>query len=76
MYENQIIGMHSSSGDLKVNVCKTKQLTNVRASGKDDATVLHPPKVMTLEDAVEYVIQGEAVEVTPEAVRMVDLKRK
>ena len=76
VYENQIIGMHSSSGDLKVNVCKTKQLTNVRASGKDDATVLHPPKVMTLEDAVEYVIQGEAVEVTPEAVRMVDLKRK
>ena len=41
VYENQIIGMHSSSGDLKVNVCKTKQLTNVRASGKDDATVLH-----------------------------------
>jgi len=70
VYEDQIIGIHSSSGDLKVNICKTKALTNHRAAGKDDATVLYPPKVMTLEDAVEYVVDGEFVEVTPDAVRM------
>ena len=73
VYEDQIVGIHASASDLKVNVCRTKQLTNVRASGKDDATVLYPPKIMTLESAVEYVIEGEAVEVTPDAVRMLKL---
>lgn len=70
VYDDQIIGIHSSAGDLKVNVCKAKQLTNHRAAMKDDATVLYPPKLMTLEDAVEYVIDGEYVEITPQAVRM------
>jgi len=70
VYENQIVGIHSSAGDLKVNVCRTKQLTNVRASGKDDAMTLFPPKALSLEDAVEYVVEGEAVEATPDAIRM------
>ena len=70
VYVDQIIGIHASQGDLKVNICKTKQLTNHRASGKDDATVLYPPRVMTLEDAVEYVVDGEFVEITPDAIRM------
>ena len=63
MYEDQIVGIHSRPGDLKVNVCRTKQLTNMRASGKDDNTNLVPPKVMSLEEAVEYVVDDEFVEV-------------
>jgi GTP-binding protein len=55
---------------MKVNICKAKQLTNMRAAGKDDNTGLTPPKVMTLEEAVEYVLDNEFVEVTPEAIRM------
>ena len=70
MYEDQIVGIHSRQGDLKVNICRTKQLTNMRASGKDDNTNLTPPKLLTLEEAVEYVIDDEFVEVTPTAIRM------
>jgi GTP-binding protein len=70
VYEDQIIGIHASTGDLKVNVCKMKQLTNFRTVLKDDATILHPPKVMTLEDAVEYIVDGEFVEITPDAIRV------
>jgi GTP-binding protein len=47
-----------------------KQLTNFRTVLKDDATILHPPKVMTLEDAVEYIVDGEFVEITPDAIRV------
>lgn len=70
VYENQIVGIHTRPGDLKVNVCRQKQLTNMRASGKDDNLNLTPPKVMTLEEAVEYVIDDEFVEVTPDAIRV------
>merc|ERR1719453_2297067 len=70
VYEDQIVGINSRPGDLKVNVCRTKQLTNMRAAGKDDNSNLTPPKVMSLEEAVEYVIDAEFVEVTPEAIRM------
>ena len=70
VYPKQIIGVHSSQGDLKVNVCKAKQLTNHRAAMKDDNTLLHPPKALTLEDAVEFVVDGEFVEITPDAIRM------
>ena len=57
MYTDQIIGIHARPGDLKVNICKTKQLTNMRAAGKDDNTNLIPPKEMSLEEAVEYAAQ-------------------
>ena len=70
VYEDQIVGIHANQGDLKVNVCRKKELTNHRAAGKDDATVLTPPMQLTLEDAVEYVVAGEFVEVTPDAIRM------
>jgi GTP-binding protein len=70
VYEDQIVGIHAKPGDLKLNVCRTKQLTNMRASGKDDNTNLTPPTKMTLEEAVEYVIDDEFVEVTPDAIRM------
>jgi len=70
VYEDEIVGIHSRQGDLKVNIVKAKQLTNMRAAGKDDNTNLVPAKELSLEDAVEYVIDGEFVEVTPDAIRM------
>ena len=70
VYEDQIVGIHQRPGDLRVNVCRAKHLSNVRAAGKDETTPLYPPKLLTLEDAVEYVVGDEFVEVTPDAVRM------
>ena len=70
VYENQIIGISAKSGDLKVNPCKVKQLTNMRAARSEVTEHLNSAKPLTLEDAVEYVVEGEFVEVTPEAIRM------
>jgi len=70
VYENQIVGVHAKGGDLKVNICKAKQLTNMRSSGADEKSSTTPPMQLTLEDAVEYVVNGEFVEVTPDAIRM------
>ena len=70
VYENQIVGISAREGDVKVNICKGKELTNMRASGKDDMVKLAPPMQLTLEDAVEYIASDEYVEVTPEAIRM------
>lgn len=116
VYEDQIVGIHAKENDLKVNVCKTKQLTNMRSAGADDKSTTTPPmqvlslrdlnpqascivqsarpasrihlkcpsmlfdrqtsirslcgSQLTLEDAVEYIIPGEFVEVTPDAIRM------
>jgi GTP-binding protein len=70
VYEDQIVGINSRQGDMKINIVKSKQLTNMRASGKDDNTNLVPVKPITLEDAVEYVVGNEFVEVTPDAIRM------
>merc|ERR1719487_1167474 len=70
VYEDQIIGIHAKENDLKVNVCKAKQLTNMRSAGADDKTTTTPPMQLTLEDAVEYIVTGEFVEVTPESIRM------
>merc|ERR1711988_1379495 len=70
VYEDQIIGINAKAGDLKVNACKTKQLTNMRSAGADDKTNVIPAMQLTLEDAVEYIQADEFVEVTPEAVRM------
>ena len=61
-----IIGIHSRENDLVVNPIKTKKLTNVRASGKDDAILLTPPIELTLEYAVEFIADDELVEVTPQ----------
>ncbi len=70
VYEGQIIGLHSRSNDLTVNPTKGKQLTNVRASGTDEALTLTPPVRHTLEQALEFVEEDELVEVTPESIRL------
>ncbi|ATL94179.1 MULTISPECIES: translational GTPase TypA [Aeromonas] len=70
VYEGQVIGIHSRSNDLTVNCLKGKQLTNMRASGTDEAQVLTPPIRMTLEQALEFIDNDELVEVTPKAVRI------
>lgn len=70
IYEGQIVGLHSRSNDLAVNPTKGKQLTNVRASGTDEALVLTPPVQHTLEQALEFIEDDELVEVTPESIRL------
>ncbi len=70
VYEGQIIGLHSRSNDLAVNPTKGKQLTNVRASGSDEALILTPPVKHTLEQALEFIEDDELVEVTPESIRL------
>ncbi len=70
VYEGQIIGIHSRENDLVVNPLKGKQLTNIRASGKDDAIALTPPIPLTLEMALEFIEDDELVEVTPGAIRL------
>ncbi|WP_331343959.1 translational GTPase TypA [Cellvibrio sp. UBA7661] len=70
VYEGQIVGIHSRSNDLVVNPTKAKQLTNVRASGTDDALTLSPPIRHTLEQALEFIEDDELVEVTPQSIRL------
>ncbi len=70
VYEGMIIGIHSRSNDLVVNPLKAKQLTNVRASGSDEAISLTPPIKQTLEQALEFIDDDELVEVTPNHIRL------
>ena len=70
VYGGMVIGQHSKDNDLDVNPCKGKKLTNVRASGSDDAIKLTPPRVMTLEQALEFIDDDELVEVTPLSIRL------
>lgn len=70
VYEGMIIGLHSRANDLTVNPLKGKQLTNMRASGTDEAQVLTPPIRFSLEQALEFIDDDELVEVTPESVRI------
>ncbi|HAH09130.1 MAG TPA: translational GTPase TypA [Alphaproteobacteria bacterium] len=70
VYEGMIIGEHSRDNDLDVNPLRAKQLSNVRAAGKDDAIRLTPPRVMTLEQAIAYLGPDELVEVTPKSIRL------
>ncbi len=70
VYEGQIIGLHSRNNDLVVNPTKAKQLTNVRASGTDEALTLTPPVQHTLEQALEFIEEDELVEVTPRSIRL------
>jgi len=70
VYEGQIVGLHSRGNDLVVNPTKGKQLTNVRASGTDEALTLVPPVIMTLEQALEFIEDDELVEVTPQHIRL------
>jgi GTP-binding protein len=70
VYGGMIIGQHAKDNDLDVNPCKGKKLTNVRASGSDDAVKLAPPRVLTLEQALEFIDDDELVEVTPKSIRL------
>lgn len=70
IYEGQIVGLHSRDNDLAINPTKGKQLTNVRASGTDEALVLSPPVKHTLEQALEFIEEDELVEVTPLSIRL------
>ena len=70
VYEGQVIGEHTRQNDITVNVTKAKQLRNMRASGSDEKTSIAPPKVFSLEEALEYIKEDEYVEVTPHAMRL------
>ena len=65
-----IVGENSRESDMVVNVCRAKQLTNMRASGTDDAIRLEPPLLMTLEQAIQWVGDNEYVEITPSSIRI------
>ena len=70
VYRGMIVGEHTRDNDLEINVLKGKQLTNIRAAGKDEAVRLTPPIKMTLEKALAYIEDDELVEVTPKAIRL------
>jgi GTP-binding protein len=70
VYEGMIIGEHTRDNDLIVNPLKAKQLTNIRAAGKDEAIRLTPPRIMSLEQAIAYIQDDELVEVTPQSIRL------
>ena len=70
VYEGMVVGESAKPGDLDVNVCRGKKLTNIRAAGKDDAVNLAPPRRMSLEEALEFIEDDELLEVTPENLRL------
>jgi GTP-binding protein len=70
VYEGMLVGEHARGNDLDVNIVKEKKLTNMRASGSDDTVHLVPPRVMNLEQALEFIEEDELVEVTPVAFRL------
>lgn len=70
VYEGMIVGENNKSGDLPLNVCRTKKLSNMRASGRDENVNLAPPRVMSLEEALEYIEDDELLEVTPNTLRL------
>jgi GTP-binding protein len=70
VYEGQIVGEQSRDNDMPVNVCREKKLTNIRSATAEKGIILKPPKVMTLELALEYIEEDELVEITPKAIRM------
>jgi GTP-binding protein len=70
IYAGQVVGEHTRGGDLAINICKTKKLTNFRASGSDEKVNLSPPIIFSLEEALEYIQDDEYVEVTPKSIRI------
>lgn len=70
VYEGMIVGVNNRDKDLEVNVCKRKQMTNMRASGSDETVKLKDPRLLTLEEAIEFINDDELVEVTPQSIRM------
>ncbi|MDD3272902.1 MAG: translational GTPase TypA [Bacteroidales bacterium] len=70
IYAGQVVGENSRGDDMGINLCKTKKLTNVRASGTDDKAMLTPPVIFSLEEALEYIQEDELVELTPKSIRL------
>jgi len=70
VYAGMVVGQNPKAEDIDVNVCRKKQLTNTRASGSDDSMRLSPPKIMSLEEALEFIEDDELVEVTPQSIRI------
>ena len=70
MYAGMVIGQNAKAEDVEINVCKSKKLTNTRASGSDDALKLVTPKVMSLEQALEFIDKDELLEITPKNLRI------
>lgn len=70
VYEGMIVGENPKSGDIAVNVCKNKHLTAIRSSGADEALRLVPPRIMSLEEAIEFIADDELIEVTPKSIRL------
>ena len=76
VYKGMIIGEHNRPQDLEINICKSKQLTNMRSAGAEELDTLQSPVQMTLERALEYIGPGEMLEVTPESIRLRKLPSK
>lgn len=70
VYEGMIVGENPKSGDIAVNVCKNKHLTAIRSSGADEALRLVPPRIMSLEESIEFIADDELIEVTPKSIRL------
>ena len=70
VYEGQVVGENRRPGDMNVNVCRAKKLTNIRAAGKDEAAVLTPARPITIESALEWIAEDELLEVTPKSLRL------
>jgi GTP-binding protein len=70
VYEGMVVGEQNKAGDLPVNACRAKKLTNIRTSSKDDAANIAPPRVMSLEESLEYIEDDELLEVTPKTLRL------
>jgi GTP-binding protein len=70
IYEGMIVGENARDADLNVNIVKEKKLTNMRASSADDAIRLVPPRLLNLEQAIEFIREDELVEVTPKSIRL------
>ncbi len=70
VYEGMIVGENPKQGDITLNVCKAKHLTAIRSKGADEALILTPPKIMSLEQAIEFIVDDELIEVTPKSIRL------
>ena len=70
VYSGMVVGQNGKTDDIEVNVCKTKHLTNTRSSGADEALKLVPPKIMSLEQCMEFIDTDELLEVTPQTLRI------
>ena len=70
IYEGMIVGEHNRENDLTVNIVKAKQMTNMRSANKDQTSTMKKPRIMSLEESLEYLNEDEYLEVTPESIRL------